>query len=186
MGTDKAFVTLNGCTLLEHALDLAHSVTSDVRIVGNAARFAPFGPVVEDIFPDCGPLGGIHAALRASLAELNLILAVDTPFVSPNFMQCLIARSRESTAVATVPRSEQGWQPLCAVYRRQFADLAEKALQEGKYKIDALFDPQRIQEIGEEKMRSAGFTVEMFRNLNTAEELAMASGRQSAPHRRIT
>ena len=67
------------------ALDLARSVTFDVRIVGSQEKFAPFAPVVEDIFPDCGPLGGIHAALRASSTELNMMLAVDMPFVSWDF-----------------------------------------------------------------------------------------------------
>src|SRR5690348_1515752 len=82
MGADKAFVPLDGRTLLARALDLARSVTPDVRIVGNPETFASFAPVVEDVFRDRGPLGGIHAALRASTKELNLILAVDVPFVS--------------------------------------------------------------------------------------------------------
>ena len=74
MGTDKAFVDYDGRTLLLRALDLARSVATDVRIVGSKEKFAAFGPVVEDIFRDCGPLGGIHAALRASPTELNLML----------------------------------------------------------------------------------------------------------------
>ena len=36
MGADKAFVTLEGRTLLARALELARSVTADVRIVGDA------------------------------------------------------------------------------------------------------------------------------------------------------
>jgi len=75
MGVDKAFAGLDGRTLLARALQLARSVASDVRIVGNKAKFARFGPVVEDMFPNCGPLGGIHAALRASATDLNLVLA---------------------------------------------------------------------------------------------------------------
>src|ERR1700722_6676083 len=83
MGADKAFVTLDGRTLLARALELARLVTADVCIVGDAEKFAPFAPVVEDEFRGCGPLAGIHAALRASAVELNLMLAGDLPFVSP-------------------------------------------------------------------------------------------------------
>src|SRR5271167_4302314 len=82
MGVDKAFVDYGGRTLLARALDLASSVTPDVRIVGSQKKFAAFAPVVEDVFSDCGPLAGIHASLRASRAELNIMLAVDMPFVS--------------------------------------------------------------------------------------------------------
>lgn len=58
MGMDKAFVTLDGKTLLARALEVARAVTAEVRIVGDAAKFAAFGPVVEDEFRGCGPLGG--------------------------------------------------------------------------------------------------------------------------------
>lgn len=173
MGTDKAFVTFDGRTLLTRALDVARSVSSDVRIVGDSAKFAPFAAVVEDIFPGCGPLGGIHAALRASVSDRNLILAVDLPFVTPALLQYLIDRARKSEAMAAVPRSETGWQPLCAVYRRAFAEPGEKALRAGRYKIDALFDA-RTQEITEEELNAAGFPPRVFRNLNTPEELSAA------------
>jgi molybdopterin-guanine dinucleotide biosynthesis protein A len=175
MGVDKAFVALDGRTLLARALELARSVSSDVRIVGDRAKFAPFAPVVEDVFRGCGPLGGIHAALQASPAELNLILAVDVPFASLALLQYLIKRARDSGATVTVSRAGGGWQPLCAVYRREFANVAESALREGRYKIDALFDAVRTEVIGEDELRAGGFSARVFRNLNTPEELAEAS-----------
>ena len=174
MGADKAFVVLDGRTLLARALELARGVTSDVRIVGDPAKFAEFAPVVGDVFRECGPLGGIHAALRASSAELNLVLAVDVPFVSLALLEFLIARARNSAALVTVARAGGRWQPLCAVYRREFADAAEKALQSGCYKIDALFDAVWTLAIGEEELDAARFSAGMFRNLNTPEELDAA------------
>ena len=174
MGMEKAFVLLEGRTLLARMLDLARSVTAEVRIVGDPAKFHPFASALEDVFPGCGPLGGIHAALRSSPTDLNLILAVDLPFVSFAFLQFLITRSRESAAVVTVARSHEGMQPLCAVYRRAFADIAERALREGRYKIDALFDADQTRVIGEEEFSVAGFSPELFRNLNTPEDVARA------------
>ena len=175
MGADKAFVTLDGRTLLARALQQARSVTRDARIVGDPAKFEPFAPVVEDRFRDCGPLAGIHAALRASRVELNLILAVDVPFVTSTLLQYLIMRAETSpAATATVPRINGGWQPLCAVYRRQFADAAEKALRAGRYKIDALFAAVETLAIEEEELVSEGFFAKTFRNLNTREELEAA------------
>jgi phospholipid/cholesterol/gamma-HCH transport system ATP-binding protein len=177
MGGDKAFVSLDGQTLLARVLALAHSVATDVRIVGDPAKFSSFAPVVEDVFPDCGPLGGIHAALRASPADLNLILAVDTPFVSLALLQYLITRAKSSpAAMVTVVRASGGWQPLCAVYRREFADAAEKALEAGRYKVDALFTAAQTQVIEEDELKAAGFSLSMFRNLNTPEEVAVAVG----------
>ncbi len=174
MGQDKAFLQLGEGTLLARALALAASVSGEVRIVGDMQRFLPFGRVVEDVFPGHGPLGGIHAALRQSTMELNLMLAVDVPFVESRFLAYLISSASQCAAVATVPRSADGWQPLCAVYRREFADVAERALRKGRNRIDALFAHMEIRAVGQDEWARMGFSAEMFRNLNTPGDLERA------------
>src|ERR1700756_4609398 len=174
MGTDKAFVLLNGRTLLARMLHLARQLTSNVHIIGDPAKFAPFAPTIEDIFPGCGPLGGIHAALRSSRTDLNVILAVDVPFVSLALLDYLISRATSSNANVTLARAAGGFQPLCAIYRRSFADAAENALLAGHCKIDALFAPTTTQVIEEAELEASGFSPRIFRNLNTPEELAQA------------
>jgi molybdenum cofactor guanylyltransferase len=175
MGTDKAFVVVDGQTLLARALNLARSVTSSVCVVGESSKFGPFAPVVEDVFRGCGPLGGIHAALRASSTGLNLILAVDLPFLPVPLLQYLILRAGYApTAIATVPRAADGRQPLCAIYRRGFADAAEKALREGRYKIDQLFDVVQTLIVEESELTGAGFLPSVFRNLNTRDDVEAA------------
>ena len=109
MGSDKAFLELDGRTLLAKVLDAVRSVTPDFHIVGPRAKFELFGPVVEDVFGDRGPLGGIHAALSSSDKDLNLVLAVDIPQVDVGFLEFLIKRARENRAVVTVPRAGGGW-----------------------------------------------------------------------------
>jgi molybdopterin-guanine dinucleotide biosynthesis protein A len=174
MGTDKAFVELEGQTLLSRMLALAKAVSRDVRIVGDRQKFSTHAVVVEDIFRNCGPLAGIHAALRFSSTDRNLILAVDLPFITEEFLDFLIARSRSSSAEITVVRTEQGWQPLCAVYHRAVAHYAEDALRRGQYKIDLLFETANTCVISEIELLAAGFSPQLFRNLNTPEELAEA------------
>lgn len=173
MGRDKAFIDLDGRTLLSRAFELVHSVTPNLRIVGSSEKFAAFAPVVvEDVFSGRGPLGGIHAALQSSSTDLNLMLAVDTPFVTAAFLRYLIDQARNTPqAMVVVPRAGGNWQPLCAVYRRQFMTGAEDALSAGRNKIDRLFHDVRIKTIREKEMRNAGFSENMFRNLNTPEEL---------------
>lgn len=179
MGEDKAFLRLGGQSLLERALQLAGSIACEVKIVGGAsegskAKFGSYAPVVEDIYPDHGPLGGIHAALAGSQAALNLFLAVDLPFIEPAFLRYLLGVAEESEAIVTVPRTKRWWQPLCAVYRREFGQVAEKSLLEDKNKVDALFASVKTRIIEEEELAAQGFSAEMFRNLNTPEEWELA------------
>ena len=174
MGSDKAFVSVNGHTLLERAIRTISDVAGAVWIVGSREKFDAYGNVVEDEFPDHGPLGGIHAALRASQEDLNLILAVDLPFMEARFLKYLVQRARDAAVMVTVPRAGGRWQPLCAVYRRDFAEVAELALQASANKIDPLFRQVPLQVIEELELQEHGFAPEMFRNINTPEELGSA------------
>jgi len=171
MGQDKAFLKVEGMTLLERALALAGAVTSRVWIVGDAAKFSSAGNVVEDVYPDRGPLGGIHAALCVTETEFNLMLAVDLPFLDARFLQYLVTEARGSLAVVTVPESGGRLQPLCAIYRRQFAELAEQALLKGENKVDALFARTETRVIVQSELSELGFHEKMFHNLNTPQDL---------------
>lgn len=174
MGTDKAFLEFDGRTLLARALDLLQALTPEVRIVGPAAKFAIYGPVIEDVYAARGPLAGIHAALTSSTTELNLILAVDLPLVTDSLLRFLVEQARASDAVVTVPRIAGGYQPLCAVYRRGFAPLAQAALESGKNKIDALFAVTTTRILEESELSRFAFHAAMFENLNTPEDLRRA------------
>jgi molybdopterin-guanine dinucleotide biosynthesis protein A len=174
MGADKAFVKFGGCTLLARALQLAGSTCSEAWIVGPRQTFAAFGQVVEDVFPNHGPLAGIHAALRTSNTDLNFLLAVDLPFVEIEFVRYLLDHAQRGKAMVTVPRAAGGWQPLCAFYRKPFADVAEAALRQGANKIDLLFANLDVRTIEEDELKFAGFSPEIFRNLNTQEDLRVA------------
>jgi len=175
MGQDKAFVELDGQTLLQSAKDKATKVASSVTVVGPREKFG--SDALEDVFRNCGPLAGIHAALASSSCELNLILAVDMPRVDPGFLRMLLEQAAASGAIVTVPRTSDGFQPLCAVYHKSFQPLAEAALTEGRYKIDALFTQVPLRIIDEREMKQFAFDPAMFQNLNTPAEYQAAKAR---------
>jgi molybdenum cofactor guanylyltransferase len=179
MGQDKAALSLNGRTLLEHSLGVLRQVCRDVAILGKRELYGSLGPVYEDIFPGCGPLGGIHAALSNSQTRFNLIMAVDTPFLAPEFLSYLAERAMASNAIVTTPEIDDYTQPLCTVYSLDFRPIAEQALRKGNYKIVPLFPPDRTLVIKEAELRQFAFAADMFENLNTPDDLARARRRFS-------
>jgi len=176
MGADKAFLEFGGRTLLNRALAVTAAVCDRVTIVGDPSKFGSYGPVIADVFPGCGPLGGIHAALAQSTADLNVMLAVDMPFVSAELLAFLFAAAEASNAVITVPRVGKGLQPLCAVYRPDFAAVAEHVLRAGKYKIDAAFAGVSTCVVEESEL-AASFPERSFFNVNTPQDWATAERR---------
>ena len=183
MGADKAFLEIASKPLIVRAIELTRAVTDQVRIVGAPQKFSAYAPIVEDVFPDCGPLGGIHAALTTTDADLNLVLAVDLPFVTADLLRLLLAEAQDSGATVTVPHAAGRLQPLCSVYRQQFASAAERALAQGKNKIDALFQGVSVNIVSEKKLLAAGFSSAIFRNLNTPEEWESAKRQFSVQSR---
>lgn len=170
MGADKAFLDVGGRTLLSRALELVKTVTDTVAVVGDTAKFAAFAPVIADIYSGHGPLAGIHAALMASQMELNLMIAVDLPFLEARVLNYILAQSESASALVTVPFASGHYQPLCAVYRKAFGPFAEDALAHGRNKIDALFPEISVRVISEDELASAGCNRAALRNVNTPEE----------------
>jgi molybdenum cofactor guanylyltransferase len=170
MRQDKAFLQLAGRPLIANAVELARAVCDTVKIVGEPARFGKWGEVVPDVYAGRGPLGGIHAALMSSNTNLNLILGVDLPFLERRFLSYTISAARSTDAVVTVPTAGGHLQTLCAIYHKAFTPVAERALRQGRNKIDALFREISVRILYEQEIEEAGFPASMFRNLNTPEE----------------
>lgn len=128
MGTDKAFLNFNGETFLERAVGSLQTVCRKrARVVINETQFGEFNrrlPGLEyvfDINAECGPVGGIHAAVKDCETEYAIILACDLPFIGAETIARLarLASDPENFS-AVVPRQSDGRvQPLCAVYRRR-------------------------------------------------------------------
>lgn len=185
MGSDKAFLRLGGRSLLDRALELARSVSPQVKIAGNHAKFALFAPVVEDIYPGQGPLAGIHAALSSSETDLNLVVGIDLPFLNPALLKYLIREADTHGATVTVVWANGHYQTLCAVYRKEFGPVAQTALQNGNNKIDALFRHVSLRVIQEDELASAGFHASIFRNVNTPDDWQEAQQEFASSERHV-
>jgi molybdopterin-guanine dinucleotide biosynthesis protein A len=72
-------------------------------------------------------------------------------------------------------------QTLCSVYRKEFAEIAERSLSAGRNRVDAAFAEISVRRISEEELEKAGFSFTMFRNVNTPEEWRQAQREFESP-----
>ena len=170
MGSDKALLSWAGETLLERTVGIAHQACGQVFICGSRKRYGQFGDVIEDAELGRGPLSGIQAALHATQTGLNLILSVDLPLMTVEFLAWLLQQARSGEQSITAPESQRQLQPLCAVYHRELASVVDEALAKGVLKVTRLFDRVRTRIIGEREIVAAGFKPSIFTNVNTPEE----------------
>ena len=179
MGTNKALLSLNGSTLLERTKSIVAQVCEKVFLLGPREVYGSFGECYEDIYPDCGPLSGIHTALTNSSTAHSLITSVDTPFISAEFLNYMVERALESSAMVTAPRIGGVVQPVCAVFSRSFLPIAEAALKAGNYKVEPLFPRDKTLVLAEAELNQFASAAEMFDNLNTPEDFERARKRAS-------
>ena len=183
MGSNKALLEFGGRPLIQHATSVLESVCGQVFILGQRNLYGRFGQCYEDIYPDCGPLSGIQAALLNAPTELSLITAVDTPFIKAEFLDYLIECAVKSGAMVTAPCVAGQVQPLCTVFRSGFLAIAEEALRSGSFKVEPLFPKEKTLILGEDRLDRFALGPEMFENLNTPEDLARARGRSISRYR---
>jgi molybdenum cofactor guanylyltransferase len=192
MGRDKALLELNGCPLIALALEKLRLLGLSPRIVGSRSDLAAFAPVIPDVHPHAGPLGGIEAALSVTDAEQNLFLPVDLPLLPAEFLRWMIGRAAMTHALATVPRLQGRPEPLCAIYNRALLPHTQAALAEGKAKVmfavehAANITGQSIDSFDVEAVAAAQSWKEptplhcWFKNVNTPADFENAGLEQSA------
>lgn len=172
MGANKAFVRLNGKPLISYALNALEKITPNILLsAGSESIHYKNLPVVEDIYPGCGPAGGIFSALSFSETNLNLILSCDMPFVSSGLLKFLVNEAVENPADVILPVDENGqWQTLCAVYSKSIMPQLEKAVIQKKLMLKKIISKTNYRLIPIEKFREL-YLPNTFYNINTPDEL---------------
>ena len=138
MGQDKATLLLAGKPLAHHAGKKLRRVCMDVRILSANKDLARYAPIVPDLHPGCGPIGGIETGLVHSAFDWNLFMPVDMPLLPTAFLyhwvrQTLIdARRGARIAMFTVENKPQ---PTLAMVHRDVTPFVTAAVEQGEFKL---------------------------------------------------
>ncbi len=135
MGVDKGEVRLGGRTLLEIAVGKLRQVCESVVVVGERAHVPAGVRVVRDLRRDCGPLGGIEAALLDADGRAAMFLPVDMPFVPEGLLTRLVAEWDRREAWTGFAVVDGRVQPLVCRMRPEMLGAVQGALGRGEYKV---------------------------------------------------
>ena len=141
MGRDKALLPYRGGSLVASVARAVEEAAGSAVLVGSPGTYQGLGfPVIPDVYPGEGPLGGILTALQHSTAPWNLIVACDMPGLSAEFLRGLLDAAERSGPDALVPHRPSGLlEPLCAVYHRRSYEGLQAAFAAGIRKVTAAF-----------------------------------------------
>jgi molybdenum cofactor guanylyltransferase len=178
-GLDKSRLDIGGRSTLDRVLDAMATVVNRVVIVSSASLsiVRPGLETVHDVLPDRGSLGGLYTAVSVADGPV-LVVACDMPFVTAPFLAYLLG-AVEGADVA-IPRTEDGYHPLCACYTPACAAPMRRRLDAGHLKVVAALHGLRIHEIGPDELRVFDPDHVLLMNLNTPEDVSRAAARARA------
>jgi len=137
----------------------------NIIIVGPKEKHPHFKRVVQDIFPQKGPLGGIFSGLKASNSQYNLVVACDMPFLEVKLLQYM--REEIDSNDIIIPRYNRGYiEPLCAIYSKKCLEVIEKNIQSGILSVRKIFPHLKIKYIEEEEVKKFDPKFYSFFNVN--------------------
>jgi molybdenum cofactor guanylyltransferase len=172
MGANKAFLEINGESLIHKTLSVYRRIFAEIIIVANdplSYLEFPDASIVTDIYKGKGPLGGIYTGLFYSKSPYAFVSACDMPFLNKSFIDYMVLQADKHDII--VPETADGRQPLHAIYSRNCLPSIKRLLLMNKLKITGFYRDMRVLSIGEEQIRPFTPDGRLFQNLNTPQDV---------------
>ena len=178
MGMPKALLEIDGKTLLETVAKAGEDFEERILSVNDPSIPAPEGFVrCADVYPDCGPMAGIHAALSMTSCDALVTAPCDAPHYSKELAQYLLSRFEPGLDALVLVDETGRAQPLTGVYSKSCLPVLDEHLKTGRLKIMRMLEEMKLKRIA----LPEHIAQKVFRNLNTKEEYERFQDAGNAP-----
>ncbi len=135
MGREKGTLMIDGRMMYKYPLEALEAVCNEILISSCTPLPGSLSyPYVCDEVSGIGPMAGIHACLKRSSNDLNLVISYDLPLINAGLLSYLLEKSEAWEMV--VPAIKKGRpEPLCALYRKSMSALFGAMIEEKKYAV---------------------------------------------------
>jgi molybdopterin-guanine dinucleotide biosynthesis protein A len=174
LGQDKAFLKIDGQTLVERLVERLAQLSEEIIIVTNHVdKYEHLEAiVVTDLVPGKAALGGLHSGLSTASNPHSLVVACDMPFLNLSLLRYMqgIAASYE----VVIPRVGEFAEALHAIYAKSCLPYVERQLQSGDLQISHFFPAVRVRYVEQEEIETFDPDHLSFFNINSQEDLEKA------------
>jgi len=139
MGEDKALLPFDKYnTLSQFQYEKYKKLFNEVYLSSKENKFDFSAKIIFDRYEDFSPLIGIISAFETLKCDEIFILSIDTPFINKEIIYELM-KNRENFDI-TAAKTEDGKQPLCAIYKRSVLKVALDHKQNNNHRIGSLLN----------------------------------------------
>jgi len=172
MGKNKAFLEVNSERIIDRTRNLFRELFDEVLLVTNSLPdYLDLNlRMVADLYAGKGALGGVYTGLFHASHSHAFVAACDMPFLNKDLIRHLIDLSPGYDIV--IPKTQDGLQPLHAIYSQKCLPFMEELIQQDNLKIIDFFHRVKKREVPTEEILPLDPNLTSFLNVNTPEELA--------------
>ena len=176
MGADKSFLTVGERPLLERSCTVLSRIFERVCIViaQDSPPLEAQIPVLRDLIPSSGSLGGMYTGLQQAVTPYIFLAACDMPFIHEGLVQYMVGQKDDVDIVLADWNGRP--QPTHAVYNRNCQSVVEELIRSGDLKLQRLLaNPSlRVRLVREDEIREIDPDGRSFLNVNTPSDLVRA------------
>ncbi|MDP8202367.1 MAG: molybdenum cofactor guanylyltransferase [Candidatus Tenebribacter burtonii] len=166
---EKSLIRIKGDHLIDKQVQLLGNIFENIIIVTSKDELRRKFPdliIVEDEYKNCGPLGGIHAAMKHASTDSIFVFACDMPNLKTSIILQQVATYRSTTCDILVPRHREGIEPLHAIYSKTNLPFLEKCLVERRYSVRSFYN-----KVNAGYLNLDAKHIDSFFNINTYADL---------------
>lgn len=182
MGEDKALKPFLGRPLIHRVIDRLTPIADELIVTTNRPGDYEFLNLrlIPDLKPGRGALGGLYTAIASAASPLVAVVACDMPFASRIFFEGARRLLVEEETDVVIAKTEEGYEPLHALYRREACLPAiEAAIDADQWKVISWFPQVKVRMLTSDEVNLFDPSGLCFWNLNTPEEFMEAEKRAS-------
>ena len=173
-GNVKGLLKIKNSTFLEKIQETLNDFSSiylsinDKFSKNQKQEFEKMGfKLIEDIYKEIGPLGGIYSSLLNCKEEYLFITACDMPFITKNSIEVLCNKVDKNTDGVVFYDKNNKLYPLGAIYSKNVLPIIEEMIEKKYYKLSYLIEKSNFVKINIEK---TDIPLKVLSNINTLQE----------------
>ena len=181
MGFDKQLIQGETQSLIENIIEKLSEVFLDIVLVTHRPELydavikqQPQLRLLSDLYPDMGPMGGIHAGLVHAKSQFVYVTGCDMPHVNIDFIRSMMKRLENSSlpvSGAMLKIQKGHLEPLNAFYHRDLMTSMEARLKAGESGLQHFCRTQSFLWLSEKDAQAFDELDHMFINLNEPSDL---------------
>ncbi len=173
MGFDKQFLKIDETRLMNLVISKLEEEFDEIIIVTNKPdEYNEFSQKIRtDIITGRGPLSGIHSGLREASSEYAFVIPCDMPNINIDYVRYMKKVIEDKDVDVCVTKIKDNVEPLHGFYSKRIIDSIEKHLLSNERSINSLITNLKTHYIEELEVMEFSLNKDIFKNLNTKEDL---------------